>query len=274
MYVEIDAPQFLNVDPLQKGVSTYLSLPAIIKGTSSGRIWVDDYTNPCSALVWDLANGFLFVLGKLNGDTDSSELNVFLKKQVLPMAKKAEYTTLCMIVLSEVDEPQLHRLIKDLSWKIKDMYRFCIKDGADINELDTAIPPAYHLVRINRKMLDNEGITNVEEVRRCIMACWHDIEDYFQDGIGYALLTDDTVVSWCSTDYVSSNVCDLYVETFDSHTHRGFGTVVALACVKECLNQHYEVNWHCWHDNVGSIRIAEKIGFSHKATQRVYSITL
>lgn len=165
----------------------------------------------------------------------------------------------------------MKELFRDLPFNTRDIYHFCL-DCENISRV--TIPPTFQLVRIDGEILNDEKIINIQEIRRCIKPCWDSLEDYFEEGIGYALLTDNTVVSWCPTDYVVSNTCDVYVETFDEFKQQGFGTIVASACVKKCLNQNYEVNWHCWHDNTGSIRLAEKIGFSKKAIQRVYIISL
>lgn len=266
---EIDNSQFSKVNPLLQGVSTYLSLSAIIKGRSSGRIWVNDPLNPGIAFVWDLVNGFLFVLGR--STVYSSEMNLFLKERLLPLAKKSGYTNMYVIILSAFTDEQLNHLFEGLSFKTGNIHHFRLHKNT-IDEL--TIPPAFQLVRIDGKILESKKITNIKEVKRCITACWRNLENYFQEGIGYALLTNDTVVSWCSTDYVVLSKCELYVETFTPYERKGFGTAVTLACVRECLNQNYEVNWHCWHGNTGSIRIAEKIGFLQEGILEVQIVTL
>lgn len=271
---EIDKSQFFKVNPLLQGVSTYLSLSAIMKCKSSGRIWVNDPSDPGTALVYDLVNGFLFVLGRPD-HIDSSQINCFLKDELLPLVKKSEkYTKIFMIILSDITEPQSNELVKGLSFNTGTIHHFHLNSRKNINELTITIPKLFHLVKIDGEILDNEKIANTKEVKRCIKACWRNLEDYFKEGIGYALLAGNTVVSWCSTDYVVSSACELYVETFDSYKQKGLGTMVTLACVKECLTHDYEINWHCWHNNTGSIRIAEKIGFLQKGIQKVQVITL
>lgn len=274
MYSELDKSQFPRVNSFLEGVSAYLSLPAIIQGISSGRIWIDS-SDPRVVLVWDRANGFLFVLSKRNMNMDELEnsfnINIFLKETLIPIARNSGYTNIYIFIFSEVIEHYSDELFRNLPFKTKNICHFYL-DSKNIGEI--TIPPAFQVVRIDAEILNNERIINILEVKRCIEACWDNLEDYFEKGIGYALLTENTVVSWCSTDYVVSNACDVYVETFDGYEKKGFGTIVASACVKECLNQNYEVNWHCWHDNTGSTRLAEKIGFSKKAIQRVYIITL
>ena len=274
MYCEIRKSQFSTVTPLLEGVSAYLSLPAVIEGTSSGRVWVDDLIDPGSALVWDLANGFLFVCAKSRSDVDNSEVTKVLKETLKPLARKSGYTELYILFLPEIEETHVDELLRNLPFSTRDIYHFHLSSPSTISTSDIVIPPPFQLVRIDHEILDNDKIINIKEIKRCIKACWNSLEDYFENGVGYLLLTDDTVVSWCSTDYVVSNTCDLYVETFDGYREKGFGTIVASASVKECLYRNYEVDWHCWQYNTGSIRLAEKIGFSRKTIQRVYIMSL
>jgi hypothetical protein len=264
---EIDNTQFSHIHPLLHNISAYLSLPAIITGKSRGRIWVDNPLDPGSALVWDLVNGFLFVF---KGVSDNSEINLFLKDILLPLAKKSGYPKIYTIILSELTNPQLNELFKGISFNTGTIDHFQLNSTVN---LTITVPPTFHLVKIDGEILE-KNITNMNEIKRCITACWPDLHDYFEKGIGYVLLTGNTAVSWCSTDYVVSSACDLYVETFNCYKQKGFATAVSLACIKECLNQGYEVNWHCWHDNKGSIRLAKKIGFLKKGTQKVQIITL
>lgn len=268
---EIYGPQFSCITPLLKGVSTYLSLPAIIQRKSQGKIWVDNPLNPDIALVWDVVNGFLFMLKKSIAYSNNSKINVFLKDILLPLAKKSGYQNICVFMLCDQTNTKLHELFTGFSFNTGAIDHFQLK--TNVNELTITIPSIFNLVKIDDNILD-KPIANIKEIKRCITACWPDLDNYFEEGIGYVLLRKNTVVSWCSTDYVVSNACDLYVETFNGYKQKEFGTIVSLPCVKKCLEKGYEVNWHCWHDNLGSIRIAEKIGFHKKGIHNVYSITL
>ncbi|MGD2247951.1 MAG: GNAT family N-acetyltransferase [Candidatus Methanofastidiosia archaeon] len=267
---EIYGPQFSCITPLLKGAA-YLSLPAIIHSTSQGRIWVDNPSNPDIALVWDSVNGFLFILKKSIAYCNNSKINVFLKDTLIPLAKKSGYDKICVFLLYDQTNTQLNELFTGFSFNTGLIDHFQLRNN--VNELPITIPSTFNLVKIDDKLL-NKNIVNIKEIKRCITACWPDVTEYFEEGVGYVLLKGDTAVSWCSTDYVVLNACDIYVETFNGYKQKGFGTAVSLQCVKECLEKGYEVNWHCWHDNQGSIRIAEKIGFHKKGIQNVWSITL
>ena len=82
---------------------------------------------------------------------------------------------------------------------------------SEIRLRDLDIPKDSQLMRISRSILKTRGLTNINEVRRCIIACWQSLNNYISEGIGFVLLKNSDVASWCSTDYIVSGKCDLYV---------------------------------------------------------------
>lgn len=269
MYTELEEYQFALVKPLIRGVSAYLSLSAIAEGKSRGRIWGNDISNLISACVWDLTNDFVFILAAPNSRLVPSEMNLFLRDKLGPIAKEAGYTKLHTILLVQTAQAEIDELFKDLSTSTQEMYHFYLQEKNQAKPQKIDLPKDYHLMRISREILDTGGLANIDEIRRCIMACWQSLDDYFSDGIGYVVIKKGDVASWCSTDYRVSGKCDLYVETFDGYQQKGIGTIVTLACVKECLNQKLEVNWHTWQGNLPSIKLAQRIGFRQRPSQHV-----
>jgi GNAT superfamily N-acetyltransferase len=251
MYAEVAKSQFSSVKPLL-GAQTYLSLYAIIEHKSSGRIWVNDESSVKSAFVWDLVNGFLFALGKSNSEIDFPEANRLLKEELVPEACKKGYTKLNAILLLDLTEAQNRMLFDGLSTSIEDLCHFRLEGTEELKTPNLAVPRGFGLKRIDQRVLNNSRLANIGEIRRCIMACWQDLDRYLSDGVGFVIFNDVAAVSWCSTDYVVSGKCDLYVETFEAYRRKGFGTIVASACIKECLSRKLEVNWHCWSQNLES----------------------
>jgi GNAT superfamily N-acetyltransferase len=273
MYTEIDGSQFSLVGPLL-GAPTYLSLYSIINCKSSGRVWVDNTSSTSSALVWDLVNGFLFVLGKPSTQGDFREINHLLKAEVVPTARKLGYKRLNAILLFGLTKAQENRLFEGLSASSDELCHFQLKATDELNAKGAVAPQGVKLKMIDKDFLDDAELANVKEIRRCVMACWQDLSRYLSDGVGFAILNDNAAASWCSTDYVVSGRCDLYVETFEAYRRKGFGSIVASACVKECLNRRLEVNWHCWCQNLQSTGLAQKIGFLQKPGLKVQAISL
>ena len=115
-------------------------------------------------------------------------------------------------------------------------------------------------MRLTGDVLSSD-LRNMDGVRYCVDACWPAREAYLNEGIGYCIVDDTSVASWCSTDYVVDGSADLYVETFAGRERQGLATCVVSACIEACHSSGWSVHWHCWSDNAGSVRLAEKHGF-------------
>jgi hypothetical protein len=70
------------------------------------------------------------------------------------------------------------------------------------------------------------------------------------------------MVSWCITDCVSGNQCEVGIHTAEKFRKRGLATITVAATVDYCLSNGFtSVGWHCGDDNIGSWKTAEKVGF-------------
>ena len=46
--------------------------------------------------------------------------------------------------------------------------------------------------------------------------------------------------------------------------------MVTAALVKNLVETGYTMNWHCWGDNLGSIKVAERVGFRKEKVSLAY----
>jgi len=60
---ELTKKDFICIKTLVQEFMHYLNIPAYLKGFGRGRIWVDDESEPQSAVIWDLTNTFIFLAG-------------------------------------------------------------------------------------------------------------------------------------------------------------------------------------------------------------------
>ena len=74
--------------------------------------------------------------------------------------------------------------------------------------------------------------------------------------------------------YVSGTDYELGVATVPQHRRGGLATLAASACVDHCDENGLTPHWHCWNDNLGSIAVAEKIGFEKPTIYYAYKFDL
>ena len=76
------------------------------------------------------------------------------------------------------------------------------------------------------------------------------------------MLHGNQAVSWSIADCVSGNRCEIGIQTKHEFRRQGLATLTAAATVDFCLQSGIQqVGWHTSEDNIGSIRVAEKVGF-------------
>jgi hypothetical protein len=70
------------------------------------------------------------------------------------------------------------------------------------------------------------------------------------------------MVSWSITDCISGDRCEIGIYTVPEYREKGLAKLTVAATVEQCLASGLvEVGWHCAEDNVGSWKVAEKVGF-------------
>jgi GNAT superfamily N-acetyltransferase len=75
-------------------------------------------------------------------------------------------------------------------------------------------------------------------------------------------LHDKRIVSWSIADCIGGNACEIGIHTHEDYRRQGLATLTAAAAVDYALSSGFrQVGWHCNEYNLGSIGVAEKVGF-------------
>jgi GNAT superfamily N-acetyltransferase len=213
------------------------------------------------AVAWDLVNAFVFCAAESSSPTAVERLNTLLRSDLFPEAAKRGYTSLFLLCVPATLSEPIRRELETHDARPRTLNfhsRSAGNAGGGEGGFDR-LGEELDVKRLTAGMLASD-LGNIDEICSCIDACWPTRERFLEEGIGYALIQEGEVASWCGTDYVVDSAADLYVETFGDHQGKGFATAVASACIAACLAERWTVHWHCWSDNRGSVRVAEKNG--------------
>ncbi len=93
---------------------------------------------------------------------------------------------------------------------------------------------------------------------------------------GFGLVSDYSLLAYCgSTGFFSGNEFMLEVDTFDPVDRRhGFAMLVCTAMLDYCIEHGYAPVWETPETNIGSQRVAEKLGFTKQEIYPVFSFEL
>jgi len=257
-------------------LSHYLVLATLLDGKTPGKIWVNHDETPTTAFVWDRVNTLFFLVGDSTDNSLNLELNHLIMDTIFPEAVQRQYRKFFLQCTPHHQwRDQIDVILKGTVPDRQFIYSYMLnRNNADVSRSwQLGVPAGYKLYRVTHEILVNTNLKNLDSVLSGIRACWGSTEKYLdQGGIGFCLLRNDEIASWCSTDYVIDSECELYVETFDGYNQKGLGTLIAKACVQDCIAKGLVVRWHCFNYAIGSVKIAERINLIKIAECPVYIV--
>jgi len=98
---------------------------------------------------------------------------------------------------------------------------------------------------------------------------WGSVSRFLQHGFGYFISYKDKIVSESISIFASENYAEIDVTTSSNFSGMGLATHVSATFIKHCLEHDKVPRWDCDIHNLGSIYLAQKLGFENP---RMYSI--
>lgn len=249
--------EYKKVENIFKELAFNIVIKSVIDGNTPGEIYVDNKDNPKTALVWDMM-GELLVEGESNNDEFNKEINRLIIEELKTRAAN-RYIPCFDFYYSKKFENKLHVLLpQENCIRIdRNVYKFK-KLKIDWREL---IPEDCNMVIIDEKLLERKDLKHIEGVKGWINSFWHSENDLISKGIGYCLIKDGIVVSWCLSVFVSDKNFEFGLETVEQYRGNNYGKLTAAACMEYCTYNNIIPFWQCNKDNIPSNKVAESIGF-------------
>jgi len=255
---ELKRSESLKVLPLFKEPHLSLVIPSIAECNTPGRIWVDDPISPRTAFIWNMAHSF-YLVGSPDDEGYNSAVEGLMHEQIIPEARKRELYIFKLYGSLEVWQAILKSfLFKKIERKARRFYAFK-RRGVDGPRGE--IPYGFAMKRIDARFFRDYNLKYSNGLVDELSSSWDSLDDYLQRGFGFALVHGEEVACWCAAEDVSKNKCGIGIETIPKYQRRGFATLTACTFVDHCASNGIAPHWDCWDDNIGSIRVAEKVGF-------------
>jgi GNAT superfamily N-acetyltransferase len=263
MITKLQKDHFHKVKEMFVPLRHQLFPAAVVAGLQDGDIYVDDVLNPRSAMmitreVW------AYLAGDPNHMVYNQALNQALfDKRITPMdswgllvscTEDWEQALKVIFLPRELIELQ-RRHYRGRKQKIQTLYQ---------------VPEGYEL-RLIDAGLRNFGGKLPEDVVQ-LLDSWEGILDPKLQGFGFVAVRDGAIAGHAVVDVVVGTFGDVGLVTSEQHRLRGLGTALSAASADYGFNQRglEELLWDCMEDNLGSIRIAEKLGFEFQENHPMY----
>lgn len=259
--VELTPADFARALPLLAGIKQKVLPRAICDGFNPGRVFVDQRDNPEIALLWSPV-GYYFLAGNPAQDKDLTEISWVLTEIFVP-ASQATGETGFILIQSDPDwKEHLPMLLPGR--EVIEIYRrpFAFDPSQFVAQAHwrERIPEGFRIEPLNAALAEQVGI----------LASWASVDNFLQNGLGFALLAGDEIASACHSVFASHAHLEIDVHTDEKYQRRGFAVLAASAFIEACLKRGQRPNWECFWENDASTALAGKLGFSAEPDYPVY----
>lgn len=255
------------VEPLRYN----LVIGSILDGHTPAWVYVDNPEHPRRAWLWNRQDA-MHLVGPPNQASFNRALAELIRERVIPDARRRYIPQLTLHYAPEKWEQQIDVILEGLRPEkaTRRYYRF------DQLRVDwrAGLPAGCQVRRMDLKFLTSSNLANLHEVVGWVRSFWPSPQAFVETGVGFCLLEGESVASWCLSVYVSGRNVELGLATTPACRGRGYATLTATACLEHCQAQHLAPHWHCWEDNLPSIAIAERVGFTQPVRYPVFKFAL
>lgn len=102
---------------------------------------------------------------------------------------------------------------------------------------------------------------------------WNNYSEFIKNGIGFTLLENDFPVSTAFASFAIDDKLEIGIETYKKNQGSGFGSIVCAKLIDYCIANNYQAVWSCNSANIGSRKLAHKLGFEESKRIPYYRLS-
>jgi GNAT superfamily N-acetyltransferase len=225
---------------------TALRCFAVMAGGNAGRIFTDDFEHPSMGYVWEQDDGTLFQGGLRD------------KQILLHMVELLRQQNTVALGFREGDpvveyfppDPQAGAECVELerpAW------------GSDLSPY-LELPPGFEAHRMTRELHEKSPRLDA------ILFRYGSLDNYLETGLDVCILHGDEYVCEAGADMDIGGVREVGLYTERQFRRCGFGTITVAHLLKWCDELGCSSYWDCVKLNIGSLKIARKLGFINETS--------
>ncbi len=101
---------------------------------------------------------------------------------------------------------------------------------------------------------------------------WDNVTDFLSKSKSFTLVIKEQPVSTAFAAYLLDKVLEIGIQTVDGLYGKGYSSLTCCRLIDYCLDNELEPVWACKKDNLGSVKLAQKLGFELARTGPYYKI--
>lgn len=127
------------------------------------------------------------------------------------------------------------------------------------SKLKLAVVPTFEIQEIgidHIHLLGKNGLPDTSTF-------WSGDDDFLKNSLSVIALTENKeIAAICYSAANALNKAEVDIYTAESYRGSGLGKLVTSKFINLCLENSITPNWDCFNDNLGSLKIAESLGFT------------
>jgi RimJ/RimL family protein N-acetyltransferase len=269
MLIRLSAVAYSRIRPLFTALDYNLLIDSVLDGNTPGFVYVDQPNEPRLALLWNHQDALILASepGTSTDPTLSHEFTELLQRVILPDARQRYIPQLSIQCYPTEWETHLPDLLAN--WHPEKVYRrFYLLKQIGFNYRH-GLFPGYSIERMSQQLLQS-NLQNRDQVIGWIESFWPSTTVFLERGFGYCVVNRYAITSWCLTVFASGNRVELGVATGEAYRKQGHASLAVAACLENSLLNDFIPEWHCWEDNLPSVKLAEKVGFEQCMSYHAY----
>jgi hypothetical protein len=278
----LDPSRYAEIRPLVERIPfNTLFAQAILDKVVKGRVLVNSTVRPQTALIFH-PYGMLLLCGQSDDAGFNQEIAEFMLKTCYPQAMWLQVyppqwsTRLKQLLPNRLQAYPAGLPFGEAESRFKALNREKVVECTRVNlSFNRAIyarslkplPEAgIRICRMDQTLF--EDISGVVIARRF----WSSYSDFAAQGAGFCVLRGQVILSSCFTAFVQGNWFEIGIESNPQFRTRGYAALAARTFIDYCLQNQREPVWSCRQENVGSYKLALKLGFELVHQQPYYAL--
>lgn len=274
MIYEISKDKYKSIHNILDDSMDNIEVKAVIDGINPGWIFVDSIESPRTAMVWSKGiQGFYFV-GDENNTEFNNNINEFIEIEIKSRLFEEKLNWFEFSGETEKWNDNFEKIFRNRPLKKSKQFQYKLEHNSWILHNKRKLKDEYILRQIDRKLLDDPNIINIEFISSEIMRWWNSYEDYFKNTFGYCIIFKNKIVNYCICNFKYKNVHTIGIETLDGFRRQGLSQITTEAFIDNCTNNQLNPRWECMESNLASRSLAEKLGFHRNHIYTLYYFSL
>lgn len=247
--------EFLRILPILDHHRTPTFAYSIVHRIVPGVVYVDYPKDPKSAFL-GTNSGIYYIVGEETNRKFNESFKAFFMQHV-----KSKHVRFTFFSSSDHWDKVIQRLLKgEFTQMTRKPFVF---HPSKFRAENMRIPENFRLQKIDEEIIQRSVDFNESYYEEY----WGSVSNFLSNGFGFCLLDGDgKIVSECTSIFLANGYAEIDIVTHPEYRGRGFAALTSKAFIEYCLSKGLIPRWDCDENNVSSMKLAEKLGFSYPQT--------